>query len=146
MASELRAHVALPGLLDGEVPGSPDDRTAAELHALAWPRVLEAVERKERQVASGFERARNRGKAIDGDLGAAVRLAIAGRIRRLWIEEDARVSARIDEVMGRVVATNDPEEDALDALVWLVLQRVGEVHAVSTGATPTGSTFCAELR
>lgn len=146
MASELRAHVELPGLLAGEVTGSPDDRSAAELHALAWPRVLEAVERKERDVASGFERARNRGKAIDGDLQAAARLAIGGRIRRLWVEEEARVSARIDEGTALVVATSDPDEDALDALVWLVLQRAGEVRAVATGATPTGSAFCAELR
>lgn len=144
--SGLRKHLELPRLLEEGVRGSPDDRSDSELHEAAWPLVRASQQERERRLAEGFERARAAGKAEPGDLPSLVQSAVAGRVRRLWIEQDARHPGGIDEAAAGLTGADDPEEDALDGLVELVLRRVGEVHVVDAGETPTGEPACAELR
>jgi len=145
-ASELRKHLSLPGLLDEDLRGNPDHLGAEELHGRAWPLVRAALEERERRLAGRFEEARKVGKTCEAEFDAVAEAAVAGRIRRLWVDEDARVPGHLDEMRAHRVDAGDPEEDALDALVALVLQRAGEVHVVGPGVTPTGGAFCAELR
>jgi hypothetical protein len=145
-ASELRKHLELPGLLDEEVRGNPDHASAEELHAGAWPIVRAALEQREQQLARRFDAARKVAKTSEAEFDGVAEAAVAGRIRRLWVDETARVPGHLDEMRACRVAAEDPEEDALDALVAVVLQRAGEVHVVGPGETPTGGAFCAELR
>lgn len=145
-ASELRKHLSLPGLLDEDLRGNADHLGAEELHGRAWPIVRAALAERERQLARRFEEARKAGKTCEAEFDAVAQAAVAGRIRRLWVEEDARVPGHLDEMRARRVDAGDPDEDALDALVALVLRRAGEVHVVGPGETPTGGAFCAELR
>jgi hypothetical protein len=145
-ATELRGQLDLSTLLAEDVRGNPDRWSVGELHTRALPIVRAALEARESELRERYEQARNTGKAIDGGVDALAQAAIAGRIRRLWIEEEAHVPGRIDEQSGLLLETKDPNDDALDALVSWVLVRSGEVHVVDAGATPTGAPFCAELR
>lgn len=145
-ASELREAVDLPALVPGEVSGNPDETKLEELHARAFAVVREAAAARERELAQAFERARNQGKALDRELAKVAEAAIAGRVRRLWVEEEARAPGRIDPMTARHVESNDPDDDALDALVAHVLRRGGEVHVVAEGGVPSGGAYCVELR
>lgn len=146
-ASELRKYLELPSLLDDEVRGAPDHWSAQDLHARVLPVVRAHLEDREQRLARQYDRARSAGKGIERELDAAARAAVGGRIRRLWVEETARIPGRcIDEAEARCVPARDPQEDALDALVGLVLARAGEVRVVGAGGTPGEGAFCAELR
>lgn len=146
VAGELRKVLDLPGLLEQEVSASPPEESPAELHRRAWARAEEAIARRERELADDFERARNAGKALDREFDAVAEAAIAGRVRRLWVERDARVPGRVDEMRAARADAADPDEDALDGLVSLVLARGGEVHVCDEGGTPTGGAYCVQLR
>jgi len=146
VAGELRKVLDLPGLIEDEVSTSPPEEEPHQLHPRAWERAEEALARRERDLAEDFERARNVGKALDGELDAMLEAAIAGRVRRLWVERDARVPGRVDTMRAARVDAEDPAEDALDGLASIVLARGGEVHATDEGATPTGGACCVQLR
>jgi hypothetical protein len=113
------------------------------LHARAWP----VVERwlAHRDEGAPWERARNRGKGADL-LDDACMLAVAGRVRRLWLDAARRVRGRLDPATGRIDLVGAPDDDVLDALVEAVLVRGGEVVPVgprAVGLGPTG--LAAEL-
>lgn len=144
--AELRKHLELPDLLHEELRGNPDDASPGELLYRALPIVCSALEDRQRRLTERYETARNAGKAIDGKLEDLAVAAIAGRVRCLWIEEGARVPGQLDELRGSVAPCADPEEDALDGLVTIVLRAAGEVRVVGSGETPTATPFCAELR
>lgn len=150
-AGELRKSVDLQALLPEELHGNPDRAGEEELHARAWPVVCAALETRESELAGAFDRARAAGKALEGDLETVAEAALAGRVRRLWISETARVPGRLDPVTARLVQAEgddgaDRDEDALDGLVAQVITRAGEVRVVDEGGTPTGGAWCAELR
>lgn len=149
-AGELRKSVDLPGLLPEELPGNPDRAGEEELYGRAWRVVCAALETRESRLADAFERARAAGKAVEGDFESVAEAAIAGRVRRLWVSETARVPGRLDPSSARLVDAGgdgrDHDEDALDALVAEVIARAGEVRVVDEGGTPTGGAWCAELR
>ncbi|MEZ4334742.1 MAG: hypothetical protein R3F35_23535 [Myxococcota bacterium] len=144
-ASELRRRLDLPQLIESGIGGPADDGSPVELHERVWPSVRAAWEAERSAQARSFERARALGKSAQ-DLDDVVPLAIAGRVRRLWVEEQASAPGWIDEEVGFRVAIRDGEEDALDGLVELVLRRGGEVFVMDAGATPAGTACCAELR
>jgi hypothetical protein len=145
-ATELRGQLDLATLLTEDVRGNPDRWSVGELHTRALPIVRAGLEARESELRERYEQARNAGKAIEGSIDTLAQAAIAGRIRRLWVEEEACVPGRIDAQSGLLHETKDPNDDALDALVAQVLARSGEVRVVDAGATPTGAPFCAELR
>jgi len=145
-ASELRRHVKLPGLLADGALGNPDETSPEALHERTWPLARAALEARTRRAAGAYESARNAGKAVASSFDAVGEAAVAGRIRRLWVEEDAHVSGRFDPQTGHLVEAADPREDAVDGLVAATLRRGGEVHVVDTGQAPEGEGLCAELR
>jgi len=146
-ASELRRHLKLPHLLDEDVRGNFEAARPDELHARAWERVRTALGRDEQpDRAAAYEQARNVGKSVEGDFDAVGEAAVAGRIRRLWVEEEARCPGRFDWRTGRRRASDDDQEDALDGLVAQVIRRGGQVHVVDAGDMPAEGPCCAELR
>ncbi|HEM47207.1 MAG TPA: hypothetical protein ENO23_09230, partial [Alphaproteobacteria bacterium] len=129
-ATELRGQLELSTLLAEDVRGTPDHWSVGELHTRALPVVRASLEARESELRERYEQARNSGKAIEGGVDAVAQAAIAGRIRRLWIEEEAHLPGRIDDQSGLLIETKDPNDDALDALVSWVLVRSGEVRVV----------------
>ena len=85
--------------------------------------------------AAHYERARNHGKGLDlvDDVAAA---AVAGRVRRLWLDAERRIAGRIDRTTGRTL-DGAGDDDVLDALAELVLARGGEVIPVPAAALPS---------
>jgi len=74
---------------------------------------------------------------------AAMVRAIAGRIRRLWLEAGRELPGCVEAASGRIVASEG--DDALDSLAALVLARGGEVHVVEASSMPTSTGVAAEL-
>jgi len=145
-ASELRRHVKLPGLLEEGALGNPDEASAETLHERVWPLARAALEARAGRATADYERARNAGKAVASSFDALGEATVAGRVRRLWVEQDAHVSGRFDPGTGRREEATDRRDDALDGLVAATLRRGGEVCVVDAGETPEGDAFCAELR
>lgn len=123
---------------------SPDALGDHELHERAWSEVQELTAAREREAFDAFERARNHGKAAL-ELSDVIRAAAAGRVRRLWLEEDRRLPGRVDPGLARVVEARG-DEDALDELAALVLQRGGLVHLAAPADMPAPGETVAELR
>jgi hypothetical protein len=145
--SALRKHLDLPGLVGDTVRGHPDDEPSEKLHARALECVRTRLAERERAEADEFERSRSAGKAATGDsLDELVTVAIAGRIRRLFVEADATAPGRIDPRRACWIEAEGPDDDVLDDLVALTLARGGDVRVVETSGTPTGAQACAELR
>lgn len=141
----LAAAAKIPGLLPETIPGNPDHLGHAELHARAWPLVQKAITAREREMAAGYERSRNLGKTLEilDDIATA---AIAGRVRRLWLEQGRRIAGRLDTGAGRVIEEPGAEGDALDDLAEAVFRRGGEVLIVERERMPAALGAVAELR
>jgi hypothetical protein len=142
--SGLRATAKLGALLDDGLAGNFDHATPAELAARSAPLVERWLARRIEEGAGGWERARNRGKALDllDDVGAA---ALAGRVSRLWVDATRAVPGRLDPTTGHVVPGRG-DDDALDALCEAVLVRGGEVVPVDAASLPSPTGAAAELR
>jgi len=141
--SALREKLQLPAFLDEGVHGNVDALGAVELHARAWPIVEQWCAARAAACKGQFERARNRGKGLDliDDVAAA---AVAGRVRRLWLDADRHIAGRIDRKTGRSLeGTGD--DDVLDALAEIVLARGGEVIPVPATALPSATGVAADL-
>jgi hypothetical protein len=139
----LRKTAKLPGLLDAFVRGNADALTPLELHERAWPIVAYECAARAESVAESYESARDRGKGRDllDDVAAA---AVTGRVRRLWVDAERRVELRVDRTSGRT-SPGTETDDALDAIVELVLAHGGEVIPVAASALPSASGLAAQL-
>ncbi len=138
----LRAELRLRGLLPQGVLVAPDHLGASEIHARAWPLVCAALAERARDARGRYEAARNAGKALDllDDVAAA---AVAGRIRRIWLEDGRSMAGRVDLASGRIVASEG--DDVYDSLAAAVLARAGEVFVVDAAAMPTATGVAAEV-
>jgi hypothetical protein len=85
-----------------------------------------------------------RGKGLDllDDIGAA---AVAGRVRRLWLNGDRPLCGHADPATGRILQ-GAQDDDGLEALAEIVLSHAGEVRIVGGRALPSESGAAAELR
>jgi hypothetical protein len=139
----LRAAGPIPGLLAKGVHGNPDHLSVADLHARAWPLVEQAIDAEEIELRRDYERAVNLGKSARG-LDEIGRSAAAGRVRRLWLEADARVPGRVDPASGHI--EDAAEDDVLEDLAGLVVSHGGEVLVVAADRMPAAGNAAAELR
>src|SRR5690606_14608787 len=98
----VRAAVKLPGLLDEGITGNFDHASAAELAARAAPVVERWLARRAEETTAAWERARNRGKAVDllADVATA---ALASRVQRLWVDATRSLPGRLDPAVGQPV-------------------------------------------
>ena len=141
--SALREKLKLTSVLEDGVRGNVDALGPVELHERAWPLVEAWCVARAAACKDLYERARNRGKGLDlvDDVAAA---AVAGRVRRLWLDAERAIAGRIDRQSGRSTdAAGD--DDVLDALAEIVLARGGEVIPVPASALPSATGVAAEL-
>jgi len=142
--SGLRAELRVPALIEAPVTASPDNWTDAQVHAQAWPQVERARLALCSAEPGSWERARNTGKGIDllDDIATA---AVAGRIRRLWLEGERALPGRVDLGTGRL-SSGAPDDDILESLAEIVICHDGEVGIVTGSVLPSKSGAAAELR
>lgn len=141
--SGLRGVLRVPGLLEEGIVASPDGLSASELHARAWPLVAAALKRRERAVLERWERARNRRRSADR-ADEIARALVTGRVRTLFVEEDASLAGGVDHASG---ALRDPlgDDDVMDHLVALALSQGAGIHVLAAGDLPVASGVAAEL-
>jgi hypothetical protein len=141
--SALRERLKLQAFLDEGVAGNVDALGPVELHERAWPLVEGWCAARAAACKGHYERARNRGKGLDlqDDVAAA---AVAGRVRRLWLDAARHIGGRIDRKTGRS-SEGTGDDDVLDALAEIVLARGGEVIPVPAAALPSATGVAAEL-
>jgi len=141
--SALREKLKLPAFLEEGIAGNVDALGTVELHERAWPLVEQWCTARSAAGRTHYERARNHGKGLDliDDIAAA---AVAGRVRRLWLDADRQIAGRIDRQSGRSLE-GAGDDDVLDALAEIVLARGGEVIPVAASALPSATGVAAEL-
>jgi hypothetical protein len=141
--SALREKLTLQAFLDEGVAGNVDALGPVELHERAWPLVEQWCAARAAACKGHYERARNRGKGLDlqDDVAAA---AVAGRVRRLWLDAGRHIGGRIDRQTGRSL-DGAGDDDVFDSLAEIVLSRGGEVIPVPAAALPSATGLAAEL-
>lgn len=139
----LRATLRVTGLLEAGVIASPDALAATELHARAWPLVAAELRRRERETLERWERARGRRRGVEL-LDEVARAVATGRVRTLWIEEDAALAGRVDPATGDLLDAPG-DDDVFDHLTSLALAMGGEVHIVEPGELGCASGVAAEI-
>lgn len=141
--SALREKLKSASILEDGVRGNVDALGPVELHERAWPLVEAWCAARAASCKDHYERARNRGKGLDlvDDVAAA---AVAGRVRRLWLDAERAIAGRIDRQSGRSIE-GAGDDDVLDSLAEIVLARGGEVIPVPASALPSATGVAAEL-
>jgi len=72
--------------------------------------------------------------------------ALAGLVRRLWVDADRTEPGHIDESTGEIAPAGG-DEDVLDELAALVIRRAGDVYVVPEASRlPAHASLIAELR
>jgi len=142
---EFRGIARIPDLIPEGVVCNPDRLSPGELHERAWPAVRAAAEREEAAAAAAFERARNTGKGLEL-LDDVVAAALAGRVRRQWLDAEMAVFGKIDPLECRAVPLGEPDSDVLETLASVVLEKAGEVIVAEHARMPTTTGVAAELR
>jgi len=134
-----RSVSAYPGLIDEVVEGNPDRRTAAELHAGAWPHA-------ESVFSAGRDRAINRYREMAGTgktataIDEIVKFAQQGRVETLFIAEGATPQwASPDQTSGAVTVSAERrpfDDDLVDIAVRDTIGQGGAVHIVVDSVAP----------
>lgn len=135
-------------IVDGVVAGNPEQRSAEELHAAAWPLVEPHFDRTRRERIERFGQARADG-AGSTDLGEVVIAAGEGRVDTLFVARGVRRWGRVDEEKRRVEeeeAHAPGNEDLLDRAAVATWRNGGEVFAVTPEAVPDETLLAAIYR
>lgn len=154
----VRAHQALFRSLSGYasivergLDGNVDRLTERELHARAWPILLEEQAELEREAAAHYRSSRAAGRATD--VLAEVIVAVGrGRVRLLLHREGSHLWGRMDPETGAFVLrdgqaeTGSGDSDLIDDLCELTLARGGHVLEMSPARMPTDVPVAAVLR
>lgn len=126
-----RKQAVLAGLLEKEIEGDPEPLDPRELHARAWPIVLEELARRDEVLSQEVQGA----KLAHGQV-AALEAAECGLVARLWIADDELSAALAPK----------SESDELEALVETVLRFGGETLVARRSVVPSKTGLAAELR
>lgn len=118
-----------------------------KLHAAAI-RVLEPfLEQKENSFLNAYWAAERRGKA-SAVLQEIVQLALAGRVKHLFINEKLHVWGKIDVDKASFSYSSKQtaaEDDVLDDLAEIVIRKYGAVTVLPSSKMPNGKAACAIL-
>jgi hypothetical protein len=138
----------LSNLLEGGVPGNPDELTPEELHERAWP-VVEPVFTKGQEEAVGrFRELAGTGQAST-HLEDVVRAADDGRVDTLFVALGTRQWGTFDRQERTVELSEDNGPGTEDLLDFAAIQTVlkgGKVYAVTPEQVPEGEAVAAVYR
>lgn len=136
-------------VLDREVRQNPDQLSAAELHAAAWPIVAERMTAVRQHALERFAELNGTGLA-SSDLDQIEAAAAAGRVEALlltadpWCWEQAGAGAPTVVELGRDPAFADCER--LDSAATGTLLRRGQVFTFADPVGPDGDQVAAVFR
>lgn len=123
-----------PHLLDNGVGGNPDHRSAADLHAAAWPLVCDASPRPADAAIRQYDHLRGTGRTAD-EIAEVVPAAADGELGALLVSPGRDVWGTFDPVRRAVEVhpTRQPGDDELTNLAAVhVLRHGGVVHTIGS--------------
>lgn len=135
-------------LVEGGVPGNPDDLSAAELHERAWQVVEPWFDLERNLAAEQFRNTVGSGRATT-DIGEIMRAVTGGGVETLFVDSSSRVWGAYEPSTG--TAETHPErqpgdEDLLDLAAARCFLTGGKVYPVTAGEMPADSPAAAVLR
>ncbi len=132
----------------GQVTGNHDRTSAATLHTLVWPVILDWMDAARHRSLDRLDSARSARKYASG-VDEIWPLAQEGRIELLVVEDDFAMSARIDE-LGHLEPTDDEHRDVthdvVDEIIEAVMQNRGETTLVDSSTLAEQGRIAAVLR
>jgi hypothetical protein len=136
-------------VMERDVRQNPDQLSAAELHAAAWPIVAERLAAARQHVSERFDALNGTGLA-SGDLDQVAAAAVAGRVETLLLAADPLCWEQVGAGAPTVVELGrDPAfarcEQLDHAAVGTLLGR-GQVYTFSDPAVPGGGQVAAVFR
>lgn len=148
LVSIYREMAAYPHLTEGAVRENPDQFSAEELHAAAWPIVAEIVDQQASRAVQRFEELHGTGRTSDEPkmIEAAAR---QGRVETLlvaeqpWCREQLPAGVRVVQ-LGADGAFSHCE--LLDRAAAKTLSRGGQIYTPRTAEIPGGSDIAAVFR
>lgn len=133
-------------LAEEHVPGNPDQKSAAQLHAAAWPLISAGFEAVRQRAIAAARRLSGTDRSLE-EVSEVLRKAARGRVSSLLIDERAERWGRFDVDAESVQLCDTGEgEELLNLAAVFVLRNGGEVHAVSHADLPAGAVIAAVLR
>lgn len=135
-------------LLDAGIDVNPDALSPEQLRQRAWQAVAPQYQAEQTRWADEFGAARVKGLGSDNlhDVGRA---AAAGRVSTLLIEAERQIAGHLDDLSGRIVASelHYPQiDDVLDDLGELVEKMGGQVHVLPADRMPSTAGLAATYR
>lgn len=137
------------GLAAEAVEGAFEEASAEELHARVHPAALGALEARDGRLVEEFGRSLDRGLASD-ILTRVAEAAVSGRVRCLLVADGRPLFGRVDRATGEVTLhagqAGPQDDDVLDDLAEVVLERGGEVVVLDPGRMPGDAAAVATFR
>jgi hypothetical protein len=137
-----------PALVEGGVPGNPEELTAEELHERAWPLVEPVFTRSQESAADRYGELAGTGHA-SSQLEEVITAAADGRVETLFVALGTRRWGWFDPDGRRVeLAEQDGpgHEDLVDFAAIQTLLKGGRVFAVQPEQVPEGAPVAAVYR
>lgn len=137
-----------PHLVEGGVPGNPDELGAGELRNRAWPLVEPFFRRAQENAEARFRELLGTGQA-SARLEEVVTAAHDGRVDSLFVALGTRRWGRFDPESRQVTLaeSNGPgTEDLVDAAAIQAVLKGGAVFAVEPDQVPEGGPVAAVFR
>ncbi len=127
-----------PNLLDEDLKGNPETRSAEELHKSAWEIVQPYFKRTREQASSKYHELAGTGYTSD-NIREIVKAADEGRVDTLFISLGSEVAGKFihNQDAPEVHESLEPgDEDLLDVAATLVLGHSGKVYAIEPDEMP----------
>ena len=137
-----------PRLVEGGVPGNPDELGDDELRDRAWPLVEPVFRRSQEDAEARFRELLGTGQASD-QLEEVVTAAFDGRVESLFVALGTRRWGRFDPETRQVILAegNGPgTEDLVDAAAIQSILKGAAVFAVEPDEVPEGGPVAAVFR
>jgi hypothetical protein len=137
-----------PHLLEGGVPGNPDELSPEQLHERAWPVVEPVFTKDQEEAIDRFRQLAGTGQAST-QLDEVVRAADDGRVDTLFVGLGMRRWGTFDREQRTVDLANDHGPGTEDLVDFAAIQTVlkgGTVFAVGPERVPEGDAVAAVFR
>lgn len=136
-------------LVEEGITGNPDQLSAKELHAEAWPLVAPIFDSARQAEIERYEALAGRKEKTADSVESVVPAAFHGRIETLLIPIEAQLWGRYDPETHQVVSTGQNGEEArelLDVAARQTLEHGGTVYTVEAEEMPQRQLVAAILR
>ena len=127
-----------PHIADEALPGNPEHLSETQLHARAWPLMVQRIDAQRQQAADRYRELAGTGKASNS-IRRIVPNAHQGAVESLFVDRTAHQWGTYDAVTGDIQLRATPGPDTDDLLDFAATQTAlnrGNVFAVDHDEMP----------